>query len=100
MTYLQGPGTRIAEILQAAKEQRSLPHFVLARSIKANVSVKVEPVMSKNVVAIHPGDSPQLRDEYVVISAHLDHLGTGKPVNGDGIYNGAMYDASGGASLI
>jgi Zn-dependent M28 family amino/carboxypeptidase len=36
----------------------------------------------------------------VVISAHLDHLGEGKPINGDGIYNGAMDDASGVASLI
>ena len=41
-----------------------------------------------------------LKNEYVLISAHLDHLGEGKPVNGDSIYNGAMDDASGVASLI
>ena len=46
------------------------------------------------------GDDPALRSEYVLISAHLDHLGEGKPVNGDSIYNGAMDDASGVASLI
>ncbi len=95
-----GSGHTFAEILQAAKEQRPLPHFVLTRSVKAAVAVQVQPVGSKNVVAIHPGDNPELRDQYVVISAHLDHLGTGKPVNGDGIYNGAMDDASGVASLI
>ncbi|HEV2444585.1 MAG TPA: M20/M25/M40 family metallo-hydrolase, partial [Candidatus Sulfopaludibacter sp.] len=38
--------------------------------------------------------------EYVVMSAHLDHLGTGRPVNGDNIYNGAMDDASGVASVL
>ncbi len=46
------------------------------------------------------GTDPQLKNQYVVISAHLDHLGVGKPVNGDSIYNGAMDDASGVASLI
>src|SRR5205807_1376424 len=52
-------------------------------------------VTSKNVVGLRPGNG-----EYVVVSAHLDHLGMGKPVNGDSIYNGAMDDASGVASLI
>jgi Zn-dependent M28 family amino/carboxypeptidase len=41
-----------------------------------------------------------LKNEYVVVSAHLDHLGVGEKVNGDGIFNGAMDDASGVASLI
>jgi Zn-dependent M28 family amino/carboxypeptidase len=47
-----------------------------------------------------PGSDPTLKNEYVVISAHLDHLGIGEPVNGDKIYNGAMDDASGIASVI
>ena len=47
-----------------------------------------------------PGSDPALRDEYVVLSAHLDHLGIGGAVNGDRIYNGAMDNASGIASLI
>ena len=42
----------------------------------------------------------QLKSEYVILSAHLDHLGVGEPVNGDAIFNGAMDDASGIASLI
>jgi Zn-dependent M28 family amino/carboxypeptidase len=68
--------------------------------VKATVSISTKPVTSKNVVGLRPGDDPQLKNEYVVISAHLDHLGVGKPVNGDSIYNGAMDDASGVASLI
>ena len=47
-----------------------------------------------------PGSDPQLKDQYVVLSAHLDHLGIGEPINGDRIYNGAMDDASGVATLL
>jgi Zn-dependent M28 family amino/carboxypeptidase len=42
----------------------------------------------------------KLKDEYVILSAHLDHIGVGRPVNGDSIYNGAMDDASGIATII
>ena len=47
-----------------------------------------------------PGSDPELKGEYVVLSAHLDHLGVGRPINGDSIYNGAMDDASGVATLL
>jgi Zn-dependent M28 family amino/carboxypeptidase len=51
-------------------------------------------------VGVLPGTDPKLTSEFVVISAHLDHLGVGAPINGDAIYNGAMDDASGVASLL
>ncbi len=57
-------------------------------------------VQSANVVGILPGSDPALHNEYVVISAHLDHLGIGVPVHGDAIYNGAVDNASGVAALI
>ena len=47
-----------------------------------------------------PGNDPRLKDEYVVFSAHLDHLGIGKPIHGDSIYNGAMDNASGVAAQL
>ena len=50
---------------------------------------------SANVVGLLRGSDPRLREEYLVLSAHLDHLGKGAPVNGDPIYNGAMDNASG-----
>ena len=50
--------------------------------------------------ALLPGSDPKLKDEYVVLSAHLDHVGVGKPINGDTIYNGAMDDASGIATIL
>ncbi|MBK8494948.1 MAG: M28 family peptidase [Chitinophagaceae bacterium] len=55
---------------------------------------------SYNVVAVLPGSDKILKNEYVVHSAHLDHVGIGKAVNGDSIYNGAHDNASGVASLL
>ncbi len=55
---------------------------------------------SPNIAAILPGSDPQLKNEYVVFTAHADHLGIGDPVNGDSIYNGAGDNASGTSALI
>lgn len=59
-----------------------------------------EAITSPNVIAVHPGSDPKLSREYVVYTAHVDHLGIGKPINGDAIYNGAADDASGVAALL
>src|SRR6202022_1622039 len=66
----------------------------------ARAPVKTAPVESANVVGKLPGNDPTLKNEYVVLSAHIDHLGIGEPVNGDRIYNGAMDNASGTAVLL
>ena len=58
-----------------------------------------EQVLS-NVVGVLPGRSGNLTGEYVVFSAHYDHLGVGRPVNGDSIYNGANDDATGVTAVI
>ena len=52
------------------------------------------------MIGIRPGDDPELKNEYVLLSAHLDHEGVGEPINGDSIYNGAMDNASGIATLL
>jgi len=59
-----------------------------------------EAVTSPNVIGVIPGSDPKLSQEYVVYTAHLDHLGIGQPINGDSIYNGAADDASGTAALL
>lgn len=56
--------------------------------------------IAPNVVAIFRGSDPTLRNEYVVLSAHMDHVGVGRAVAGDSIYNGADDDASGTSALI
>ena len=57
-------------------------------------------VSERNVVGYIEGADPELRDEYLIISAHFDHLGVRRPVDGDSIYNGADDDASGVAAMI
>lgn len=63
-------------------------------------SAIVEESFPPNVVALLPGSDPQLRDEYIILSAHFDHVGVGQPVNGDSIYNGADDNASGTVGLL
>lgn len=77
-----------------------MPHFPLAASIKATTKIDRTMVESDNVIAKLPGSDPQLKNEYVVLSAHVDHVGVGEPINGDRIYNGAMDNASGTAVLL
>ena len=95
-----GSGHSIAEVLAAADSGRPLPKFPLAVRIRSKVAVKKSAAESQNVAGIFPGTDPKLKDEYVVVSAHLDHIGVGKPIGGDSIYNGAMDDASGIASVL
>ncbi len=57
-------------------------------------------IHSRNVVGKVEGSNPNLKDEYVIYTAHWDHLGIGPPVNGDRIYNGAIDNASGVAGLV
>lgn len=61
---------------------------------------ELDQARAPNVAAVLPGSDPALRNEYVVVSAHMDHVGVGRPVNGDSIYNGADDDASGTAGIL
>jgi len=60
----------------------------------------VEHASAPNVVGILEGSDARLKAEYVVLSAHMDHVGVGRPVNGDSIYNGADDDASGTIAVV
>ena len=66
-----------------------------------NLKSETKRVEAPNVVATFPGRDPKLKDEYVVYSAHWDHLGIGEPdKTGDNIYNGAVDNASGVACIL
>ena len=95
-----GSGHTFAEILALADAQKPLPRFALNKSISATVSTENTHVESPNIVARLEGSDPALRNEFVLVSAHLDHLGIGAPINGSTIYAGAMDDASGVASVL
>jgi Zn-dependent M28 family amino/carboxypeptidase len=98
--FFAGSGHTLAEIIAADKAKQPLPKFPLAVKIHAKMKMNETDVESPNVVGKLEGSDPQLKKEFVVVSAHLDHLGIGAPVNGDDIYNGAMDNAAGVAALI
>jgi hypothetical protein len=93
-------GHTFAEIMKIAESGKPLPRFDLPASIRANVAFERKVIESQNVAGILRGTDARLKDEYVVLSAHLDHVGKGEPINNDSIYNGAMDNASGVATLI
>lgn len=76
----------------------SLEGLTLTLSPRTRV---VEETSAPNTVGILPGGDPELRDEYVVFSAHMDHVGVGTPdASGDSIYNGADDDGSGTVTVV
>jgi hypothetical protein len=72
----------------------------LKSTLRVRYESTYEDVTSFNVIGKVEGSDPTLKNEYVVHSAHLDHLGVGRAVNGDSIYNGAHDNASGVACAL
>jgi Zn-dependent M28 family amino/carboxypeptidase len=97
---LQGTGHTFEEIAALGKDRKALPHFPLTVSVSAVTATHSQTVESTNIVARISGSDHKLKDEYVVLSAHIDHVGIGEPINGDRIYNGAMDNGSGSALLL
>jgi len=95
-----GSGHNFAEVAALARDRKELPHFALAVALKAQAAIEKAQIESANVVAKLRGNDPKLKNEYVVLSAHIDHIGIGEPVNGDRIYNGAMDNGSGTAAVL
>jgi len=91
---------KFQQLADLAKDRKPLPRFPLSASIKARAKVIQKDVESDNIIAKLPGTDPKLKDEYVLLSAHMDHLGIGEPINGDRIYNGAMDNGSGSALVL
>lgn len=95
-----GSGHSFADLAAAADASRPIKGFALAQRLKASIATRRRALTSPNLVARLQGSDPALRGEYIVLSAHLDHIGVGAPIDGDRIYNGAMDDASGVASML
>lgn len=96
-----GSGHDYAEIAALSDASEPIAGFDMKMRLKATTATEFRDLDSDNIVGVLPGSDPKLKNEYVVLSAHLDHLGTG--VGADGkrfVYPGAMDDASGVASLL
>lgn len=84
----------------AQESAGKLPAFALPATVSLRQVSKFELIKSPNVAGVLTGSDPKLKNEYVLYTAHLDHLGVGRPVNGDAIYNGALDNASGTAAVV
>jgi Zn-dependent M28 family amino/carboxypeptidase len=94
-------GADTDKILAAAETKAGeVKGFALPLSLKAEVHSEIKTAESENIVGLLPGTDPKLKDEVVVLSGHLDHIGITPPVNGDSINNGALDNASGVATTL
>lgn len=89
--------------LSDLKKQANSPSFLpVSLDARADISVtsKLRKAVSRNVVGLVRGSDPQLRKEFVILSAHWDHLGRDPKRKGDQIFNGAIDNAIGVAQLL
>ncbi|CAM4230738.1 Peptidase family M28 [Pedobacter westerhofensis] len=98
-SFFESAGKSLTAVIRQLKggEPNS---FQIPQVINVSFTTTYKDIVSYNIVGKITGSDPVLRKEYVVHSAHLDHLGIGKPVAGDSLYNGAHDNASGVASLL
>lgn len=91
-----------ASLLNRAVAGETVEPFELKaeKKVTITVAVKSEKIPTQNVVAVFEGSDPVLKNEYVALGAHYDHVGIGTPVNGDAIFNGADDDGSGTTALL
>lgn len=99
---LAGSGRTLARIYAQASKKGGRPAgFALKPMVKIERTSIVTTARSSNVIAILPGSDPALVHEYVLLMAHLDHLGVKPDAKGeDKIHNGAMDNASGVATMM
>lgn len=86
--------------LKAAAVKRDFKPIPLAAQASFSVTNTTREVASKNVIAKLDGSDPRLRDDYIIYSAHWDHLGRNAKLTGDQIFNGAADNAIGTAVLV
>ncbi|WP_230482691.1 M28 family peptidase [Sphingomonas sp. Leaf21] len=89
-----------AVVKAAASAKPGFKPLAARGSLTVASKTSFKPMDSSNVIGIIPGSDPRLKDEVVVLSAHLDHIGTNDGGEGDRINNGALDNAIGIASLI
>lgn len=92
-------GKNLTSVLENLKKGET-QSFASNLKIKAGYQTTHSDFTTYNVAGVIEGSDPKLKKEYVVHSAHLDHMGVGRAVLGDSIYNGAHDNASGIASLL
>ncbi len=99
-SVLEGRGVELRELQARAGGALRVDEVPGGNGILRH-AVRAEDVTAPNVVGILEGSDPRLREEHVVFSGHMDHVGIGAPdENGDSIFNGADDDASGTVAVM
>jgi Zn-dependent M28 family amino/carboxypeptidase len=101
-TIFQGERQNATALFEATYGGQSPEPFALnpSKTLSITVKNKFDAISTQNVVAVFEGSDPLLKDEYVAVGAHYDHVGIGAALNGDSIYNGADDDGSGTTALL
>jgi Zn-dependent M28 family amino/carboxypeptidase len=93
-------GLNLADLKKAAIHKDFKPVPLIGATASFKVENTLRKIDSQNVVAKLEGSDPMLRDQFVIYTAHWDHLGRDPDLKGDQIYNGAADNASGSAGLL
>ncbi len=94
-----GSGAALKDIYLMHNENR-MRSFSLNVKLSFDGVFKEREFISRNIIGMMEGNDPELKDSYLIISAHYDHLGIGLPINGDSIYNGVFDNAIGVAAVL
>lgn len=97
--WFEKDGKKLSDALKSLKEGTPAS-YETSLTLEVNASSDRQSIVSDNVAAIKEGSDPVLKDEFLVITAHLDHDGISNPVENDSIYNGTIDNASGSAALL
>jgi aminopeptidase YwaD len=103
---LSSKGTNVASLEKRLNNSKEPFSFSINIKVSGNAEVVREMANTRNVVMVLPGEDPQLKNEYLILGAHFDHLGMGGPGSGSraldtiGIHHGADDNASGVAMML
>lgn len=93
-------GLDLSKQLKAAESRSFKPVPLKGLSLSMDLSAQYREMNTNNVLGTIEGSNERLKDEYMIFSAHYDHLGVTTPVKGDSINNGAVDNASGVSGML
>jgi len=99
-SLFEAAGLSLDEMLEAAESMDFEPVPLVGVTMNVNLEAAYSDLSSRNVVGMIEGNDPDLMDEYVIFTAHYDHLGISAPVDGDSINNGARDNAAGVSAVL
>lgn len=99
-SLFESAGLDLEEQLKAAEDRNFEPVTLNGLRLNINLSAEYREQESKNVLGVIEGTNDRLKDEYLVLTAHHDHLGITQPVEGDSINNGAHDNAAGVSAVL